>query len=621
MSDIYVVDNDFIDKLAKVDQLDLLRIEGKSIVVTDKVYEEIEKGALDKGVPSAIKARDWLIANRNEPWLEVRATTQTQAGKGMGERSIVDLINERKAIDPSVNYTILTDNKKDLNKISNLLNEPQKTPIFMVREFANDLAHKNVLSVAEYNALEQKTLDAKGFSEPRPQFSSPPPAPVLSQTNLSGNDFDLTPDALKQQHAEVIAKVDTFKPQGVSKQAALNYLETTEGKIYSQRLLEASPDTSTAELRKRAVGHLMSGSELPRMEIINEPLVKIVPQGQSVSPHSPFWAKESDLNAAISEGKNLSKHFGLPVYSEALAYDVYKITPKAPTEVFVGRLAPTVELDGLIHKSGGAIQYLTPNRKLYEDAVFVKSVENRVIIPHQKELQIPSDLHNPAIQTIGGLERRELVAMHETLIAKHGYSSAQANEAVHARVTVQTALNDHLAGKTPTADLTHSQQVLQQTASVLKDTPHQYNINQQITATNQMHNGASNEIITHTLNATPKPLQPSSPFHQAHTNPAPEIKLNLQPVEHGPPNGFSTHRAWEAEQRAAQLELSRTINQPVIEAEARTRAMQTVQRQELNAARQASLEVGGLGKAAGRVIAPIAAAAEVVSIGARVNNA
>ncbi|MGL4767161.1 MAG: peptidoglycan-binding domain-containing protein, partial [Formosimonas sp.] len=215
-------------------------------------------------------------------------------------------------------------------------------------------------------------------------------------------------------------------------------------------------------------------------------------------------------------------------------------------------------------------------------------------IRNQTFPQTITDLHNPAIQTIGGLERRELVAMHETLTAKHGYSSALADEAVHARVTVQTALNDHLAGKTPSTDLTRSQQVLQQTASVLKDTPHQYNINQQITATHQMHNGASNDFISHTLTATPKPLQPSSPFHQAHTNPAPEVKLNNPPVEHGPPNGFSTHRAWEAEQRAAQLELSRTINQPVIEAEARTRAMQTVQRQELNAARQASLEVGSL---------------------------
>ncbi len=120
------------------------------------------------------------------------------------------------------------------------------------------------------------------------------------------------------------------------------------------------------------------------METLNEPLVKIVPKGSEPSPYSPFWAKEADLDAAVKEGKNLSQHFALPVNSESPQYDVYKITPKAPTEVFVNTVAPTSELGGQVTKPGGATQYLTPNRNLYEPAELVKTVDNRLHIPLQK---------------------------------------------------------------------------------------------------------------------------------------------------------------------------------------------------------------------------------------------
>ena len=134
------------------------------------------------------------------------------------------------------------------------------------------------------------------------------------------NDFDLTPDQIKQQYPEdVVKKADTFETHGVSVEAAENYLlDTPEGELYLNRVREADPLTAKDapdEIYKRALKQLTSGAELPRMEIINEPLVKIVPRGQTPSPYSPFWAKEADLDAAVAEGKNLSKHFGLPVCS------------------------------------------------------------------------------------------------------------------------------------------------------------------------------------------------------------------------------------------------------------------------------------------------------------------
>ena len=198
-------------------------------------------------------------------------------------------------------------------------------------------------------------------------------------------EHELTPDALKKRYEEeVISKAKTFVTHGVGQEAARNFLETVEGELYLDRLHEASPATPLVDLQQRAIDQITSGRELPRMETIDEPLVKIVPKGQQPSPFSPFWAKEADLDAAVKEGKNLSHHFALPIASESPQYDVYKITPKAPTEAFVNTVAPTSELDGKVTKPGGARQYLTPNRNLYEPAEFVKTVDNRLHVPLQK---------------------------------------------------------------------------------------------------------------------------------------------------------------------------------------------------------------------------------------------
>ena len=68
MGTIYVIDGDFIDKLAKLDKLELLRIENNKLIVTDKVYEELKEGAR-RGSPSTKRVIDWLDKNQNEPWL------------------------------------------------------------------------------------------------------------------------------------------------------------------------------------------------------------------------------------------------------------------------------------------------------------------------------------------------------------------------------------------------------------------------------------------------------------------------------------------------------------------------------------------------------------------------
>lgn len=189
----------------------------------------------------------------------------------------------------------------------------------------------------------------------------------------------MTDDHLKQRYSDAIARFETFKPDGVSLQSALDYLETNEGAMYWWRLSEAAPsDTPSRKITDRAVEQLMSGRELPRMETLDtgETLLKFVPAGTQPSTHSPFWAKAAEAEAAIAQGRNISEFYGLPIASEAPRYDVYRITPKVPTQVFVSTVAPTSELDGLVTKPGGAEQALVPNRQLFHEAVYVKSVDN-----------------------------------------------------------------------------------------------------------------------------------------------------------------------------------------------------------------------------------------------------
>ena len=144
MNDILVVDNDFIDKVAKSEQLELLRLEGKKIVITDRVYAELEDGVL-REKPSAMKAMEWLDKNRHEPWLELEVPTKPLPTKiaaeiGGGEGSIVSYINEQKALNPSNTYTALTDNSNDVKKITKALDDPSRANVRVLREFTNDLA-------------------------------------------------------------------------------------------------------------------------------------------------------------------------------------------------------------------------------------------------------------------------------------------------------------------------------------------------------------------------------------------------------------------------------------------------------------------------------------------------
>lgn len=190
----------------------------------------------------------------------------------------------------------------------------------------------------------------------------------------------LTSDVIKQRYPEnVINESRTYETLGVGQGEAEHYLlHTREGNIFLQSLIDADPSAQPDDVQRRAVEQLRSGRDLPRMETIRpgEGLVKFVAEGQPLSAHSPYWAREVPADAALAAGSNISDYYGLPVGSEAQRYDMYRMTPKVPTQVFISTVAPTSELDALVTKQGGAEQALVPNRGMFNRPVRLRAVDN-----------------------------------------------------------------------------------------------------------------------------------------------------------------------------------------------------------------------------------------------------
>lgn len=196
---------------------------------------------------------------------------------------------------------------------------------------------------------------------------------------------ELLPNKMRRQYAAEIGGIETFETHGVSEKSALDYLETSEGKIFRQRLVEADPKASADVIRDRAVSQLASGRELPGMETINEPLVKLTPMGTDVSPYSSYFARQSTAEDGLASGKSLHDYFGLPGKSEAKRYRLDEIRPLAPTEVFISHVAPTSELGGQISRIGGAEQMLVPNRSRYSKPTYIKSIDDSLALQAERQ--------------------------------------------------------------------------------------------------------------------------------------------------------------------------------------------------------------------------------------------
>ena len=181
--------------------------------------------------------------------------------------------------------------------------------------------------------------------------------------------------ALRSEHASAIDDLSTFKTIGLQRPVIDGWLETAEGQQFLGQLRAADPAAPADTIYARAVEQLASGDELPTVSLIDIPLFKVVPHGQSVSPYSPYFTTIGQLQGS-DECDSLADCFGLPLRSEAPLYDVYQVTPNGTVTVFVSPVAPTEELGGLVRRKGGALQYLLPNRKLWSTPVLVGTITN-----------------------------------------------------------------------------------------------------------------------------------------------------------------------------------------------------------------------------------------------------
>jgi len=180
------------------------------------------------------------------------------------------------------------------------------------------------------------------------------------------------PETMREYYAEQdpdfvsvedqVKKVKTFQTKGLSNEQIEGFLNTPDGEKLLGKLQAAAPDADATTIYSRAFDQVASGSTIPEVRLMDSPLVKIVPEGQGVSPYSPFFTTHEELQAAANSGRTLADSFGLPLSSESTTYSIYEMAPLKPTEVFVSKVAPTSELSGAIQRTGESFQYLTPNR-------------------------------------------------------------------------------------------------------------------------------------------------------------------------------------------------------------------------------------------------------------------
>ncbi|MDG3443700.1 hypothetical protein [Nitrospirillum amazonense] len=203
-----------------------------------------------------------------------------------------------------------------------------------------------------------------------PPPADPPLPPKVPKPDLK---------TLREQYAEQIKDAKTFEPQGLTREEGKRYLDSEQGAQLLQELSAADPKASFSQVYERGLGMVRSGSDIPELRKISSPLVKIVPQGASVTPYSPYFTTMEHLDEAIASGKGLDEYLALPITSSAPTYDIYQISPLTQVDspaVFVNKVAPTSELGGLVQHVGGATQYIVPNRSLWGSPIKIGSIGN-----------------------------------------------------------------------------------------------------------------------------------------------------------------------------------------------------------------------------------------------------
>ena len=196
----------------------------------------------------------------------------------------------------------------------------------------------------------------------QPELQVKDPAPLKKVEPETMREYYAKQDPNFVSVEDQIKQVKTFETKGLSNEKIETFLNSSDGEKLLSKLQAAAPDADATTIYSRAFDQVASGSTIPQVKLMDTPLVKIVPEGQGVSPYSPFFTTHEELQAAAKSGRTLADSFGLPLSSESTTYSIYEMAPLKQTEVFISKVAPTSELGGAISRTGESLQYLTPNR-------------------------------------------------------------------------------------------------------------------------------------------------------------------------------------------------------------------------------------------------------------------
>lgn len=182
---------------------------------------------------------------------------------------------------------------------------------------------------------------------------------------------------LEDRATSLLAGLAEFRPLGVTAVEANTYLESAAGKMLLGDIRNSDLSLQDVDVVTKARDFVMSGATVPRIEAAPARLVKIVPEGESVSSRTGFFTTPQELSRVSRSGQSLADAFGLPFQSQRGYYSIYEITPMRPTSVYVSPVAPTAQFGGAVKTSGGATQYIVSNRRLFTEPRFVGGVYDR----------------------------------------------------------------------------------------------------------------------------------------------------------------------------------------------------------------------------------------------------
>ena len=190
-------------------------------------------------------------------------------------------------------------------------------------------------------------------------------------------------------------------------------------------------------------------------------------------------------------------------------------------------------------------------------------------------------LRDPLVHKIGSLNRSDLATLNDELINRYKYTPTQAMEAVNARVTLNSAVEDFKAGKglNTSDEVLRSQAIVRQTTTVMSDSvanaAQVETMNRQFTAYNSAINKALPEVVQTNFAAIDKPATQSIKLNTQST-------IDLTPTERkttNPLNGYTqqfnqitatedafaqkAHTAKQAEQASKRIERQHLSNEPI----------------------------------------------------------